>query len=93
MTIDATTRELVDDCLLRISKGDKSAAFDLASVFMSHVYQKDVDLNLSIIEALALLAASQDDEIINKFINTQWPVMKESVRRRLLNAGFIDAGK
>lgn len=89
MTIDATTRELVDDCLGRIAAGDASAAFDLASAFMSHADAKDVDLNLAIIEALATMAKLQGCAEAADFLTGQWPDMKAILGKRWRRAGFI----
>lgn len=88
MTIDAITRELVDDCLSRISAGDASAAFDLASAFMSHADAKDVDLNLAIIEALATMAKLQGCSEAADFLDGQWSDMKTILGKRWRRAGF-----
>lgn len=89
MTIDAITRELVGDCLSRIRAADASAAFDLASVFMSHVDSKDVDMNLAVIEALATLAKSQGCAEAVDFLDDQWADMKVILGKRWRRAGFI----
>jgi hypothetical protein len=88
MAIDAVTRELVDDCLNRISAADASGAFDLASTFMSHVDAKDVDLNLVVIEALVTLAKLQGSSEAADFLAGQWPDMKIILRKRWQRAGF-----
>lgn len=88
MTIDATTRELVDDCLGRIATGDAGAAFDLASAFMSHADAKDVDLNLAIIEALATMAKLHGCAEATDFLDGQWLDMKTILGKRWRRAGF-----
>lgn len=89
MTVDATTRELIEDCLGRIAAGDASAAFDLASAFMSHVDAKDVELNLAIVEALATLAKLQGCADAADFLTGQWPDMKAILGKRWRRAGFV----
>ena len=89
MTIDATTRELIDQCLGRVAAGDASAAFDLASAFISHVDAKDVELNLAIIEALATMAKLQGCAEAADFLADQWPDMKAILGKRWRRAGFV----
>lgn len=88
MTIDAVTRELITDCLNRISAGDASAAFDLALAFMSHADAKDVELNLAVIEALATLGKLQGCAEAANFLDRQWVDMKAILGKRWRRAGF-----
>lgn len=88
MAVDATTRELIDDCLDRIAAGDPSAAFDLASTFMSHVDAKNVELNLAIVEALATLSKLQGCSEAGDFLAKQWPDIKVVISKRWQRAGF-----
>jgi hypothetical protein len=90
MTVDATTKELVADCLTRISSGDAGAAFDLASAFMSHVDAKDIGINLAVVEALATLAKVQGSPDAAAFLDGQWPEMQGILRKRWRRAGFAD---
>jgi hypothetical protein len=89
MAIDATTRELIDQCLGRVTTGDSSAAFDLASVFISHVDAKDVELNLAIITALITMAKLQGCTEAADFLVGQWPNMKAILSKRWRRAGFV----
>ena len=89
MTVNSTTRELVSDCLARIIKGDPCAPMDLASVFMSHVESKDVDMHLAVVEALALLSTKQGCQDADQFLKEQWSGMKEGLRGRWQRAGFV----
>lgn len=89
MALDVTTRELVDDCLTRISAGDPGAAFDLASAFMSHVDAKDVHMNLAVAQALATLAKLQGCSEAADFLEGQWSDMKTVLGKRWRRAGFI----
>jgi hypothetical protein len=90
MSIDANTRELIADCLSRISAGDTSAAFDLASVFMGHAHEKDIGLNFAVIEGLATLAKARGCKSAEDFLSGQWPDMQAVLRRRWQRAGFVD---
>lgn len=88
MSVNAITRELIDDCLDRIATGDSSAAFDLATTVMSHVDAKDVSLNLAIVEALATLSKLQGCTEAADFLTGQWPDMKAVLGKRWQRAGF-----
>lgn len=89
MALDATSRELIDDCLARISQGDACAAFDLASAFMAHVDARDVGLNLAVVEALATLAKASGCPEAATFLVDQWPYMKGILQKRWQRAGFV----
>ena len=89
MTIDSTTREQADQCLARVVAGDVSAAFDLASAFMSHVDAKDVELNLAVIEALATMAKQRGCTEAADFLADQWPDMKAILGKRRRRAGVV----
>jgi hypothetical protein len=89
MAIDATTRELIADCLGRISRGDACAALDLASAFMSHADSRDTELNLAVVEALAVLAKNQGCADAPAFLQDQWPDMRVILRKRWARAGFV----
>lgn len=88
MSIDSTTRELIADCLTRIRNGEDCAAFDLASVFMGHAHEKDIDVNVAIVEALATLASMHGCGDAGNFLTSQWADMQPILRRRLAGAGF-----
>jgi hypothetical protein len=88
MSVDAITRELINDCLGRIAAGDPSAAFDLASTVMSHVDAKDVGLNLAIVESLVMLSKLQGCAEAADFLEGQWPDMKTILGKRWQRAGF-----
>jgi hypothetical protein len=90
MSIDTTTRELIADCLWRIATGDSSAAFDLASTFMGHLHEKDIALNLAVVEALATLAKAQGCEDAERFLADEWPEMQAILRKRWGRSGFVD---
>jgi hypothetical protein len=62
---------------------------DLASVFMSHVESKDVDMHLAVVEALALLSTKQGCQDADQFLKEQWSGMKEGLRGRWQRAGFV----
>lgn len=87
--MDSTSRELIDDCLSRISNGDAYAAFDLASAFMSHADARNIGLNLVVIEALATLAKAQGCPDAVAFLDNKWPDMKDILRKRWQRAGFV----
>jgi len=89
MTVNSTTRELVSDCLARINTGDPCAPMDLASVFMSHVESKDVDMHFAVVEALALLSSKKGCQDADQFLKEQWSRMKEGLRGRWQRAGFV----
>jgi hypothetical protein len=89
MSVNSTTRELVADCLARIIKGDACAPMDLASVFMSHVESKDVDMNLAVVEALAVLSSKEGCRDADQFLKEQWSGMKEGLSGRWRRAGFV----
>lgn len=89
MALNSTTRELIDDCLSRIANGDASAAFDLASTFMSHADSKDIGLNLAVIEALASLAKVQGCSDAATFLQGQWPDLQSILKKRWQRAGFV----
>jgi hypothetical protein len=88
MSIDGTTRELIADCLSRIAAGDQEAAFDLASAFMGHLHEKDIDLNLAVIEALIVLAKKHGCREAEDFLNDEWQPLKSILRKRWARAGF-----
>jgi hypothetical protein len=88
MNINSTTRELVADCLSRIGAGDQSAAFDLASAFMGHLHEKDIDLNLSVIEALAVIARAHGCREAEDFLKDEWSALQPVLRKRWTRAGF-----
>lgn len=90
MSIDATTRELIADCLLRITSGDTCAAFDLASAFMGHLHEKDMGLNLAVIEGLVVLAKVQGCTHAGQFLADEWSDMQMILRKRWQRAGFSD---
>ena len=89
MAVDSTTRELVADCLARISKGDACAPLDLASAFMSHADAKDIGLNLAVVEALATIAKMQGCAAAGSFLQGQWPDMQAILRKRWERAGLV----
>jgi hypothetical protein len=91
MTITSITREIIQDCLDRLGKGDSCAAFDLASQVMSHADEKDIELNLAIVEALALSSKNNGCEASQQFLAEQWDAMKESLRRKWARGGLINA--
>lgn len=91
MAIDSTTRELVTDCLSRIAAGDAHAAFDLVSAFMGHFQEKDIDLNLALIEGLASLAKLSGCSDAEAFLQDEWADMQLILRKRLAREGFINA--
>ena len=88
MTVDATTRELVHDCLSRLASADSSAAFDLASVFMSHADEKDIGINLAVIEALVMSAKMHGSAEAADFLSSQWSDIQTILRKRWRRAGF-----
>ncbi|MFG6448910.1 hypothetical protein ACG0Z6_11770 [Roseateles sp. BYS180W] len=91
MSIDSTTRELIADCLARIEAGDYGAAFDLSSAFMGHLHEKDIGLNLAVVQALALLAKSQGCCEAGEFLTTEWPTMQAILRKRWARYGFSES--
>lgn len=88
MPIDSLSREIVEDCLKRLYASDACAPFDLATELVSHAHKKDIDLNLAVIEALALIAKRDGCEAAEGFLNQQWGDMKEILRKRWSRAGF-----
>jgi len=76
-------RELVKDCLNRISAGDKDAAFDLAQLYMARVVHKDVSSTLDVIEGLARQSAVQGSEEAAEFLSSDWPELRLVLERRL----------
>ena len=91
MSITPITREIINDCLKRLAKGDSCAAFDLASQVMSHAEAKDIGLNLAIVEALVLASRNSGCEASAQFLTQQWDAMKENLRRKWARDGLIDA--
>ena len=91
MAISSTAREIISDCLERISRGDPCAMFDLAAQVMSHADSKDIGLNLAIVEALALMSKRSGCEPAEKFLASQWSAMKEVLRTRWARNGLIDS--
>lgn len=89
MAIDETTREFIRDCLSHIESGEPGAVFDLASAFISCVDAKDIEINLAIIEALAIIAKNQGSTEAADFLTCQWPDMQNILRKRWKRAGFI----
>jgi hypothetical protein len=90
MSIDSTTRELIADCLSRIKSGDCGAAFDLSLAFMGHLHEKDIDLNLAVVQALALLAKRHGCQEADEFLAAEWPDMESILRKRWARSGFSD---
>jgi len=90
MSIDSTTRELIADCLSRIASGDYGAAFDLSSAFMGHLHEKDIDLNLAVVQALALLAKGHGCTEAEEFLAAEWSDIQPILRKRWARAGFGD---
>jgi hypothetical protein len=88
---DATSLEIVQDCLTRLRAGDANAPFDLASSFLSHADSKNVDLYLAVIEVLATISKNAGSKEASDFLQDQWPDLRTSFRRRWLRAGFTDA--
>jgi hypothetical protein len=88
MAIDATTRELIADCISRISKGEACAALDLASAFMSHADSRDIGLNLAVVEALVTSAKIAGCADAANFLDNQWPQMQTILRKRWARGGF-----
>jgi hypothetical protein len=88
MTVDSTTRELIADCLARISQGDACAPFDLASTFLSHADAKDIGLNIAMAEALTVISQMQGCNEATKFLQEQWPEMQAILRKRWKRAGL-----
>jgi len=76
-------RELVEDCLNRISAGDKDAAFDLAQLYMARVVHKDVNSTLDVIEGLARQSAALGSEEAAEFLSSDWPELRLVFERRL----------
>jgi len=90
MAISATAREIINDCLQRISSGDPCAPFDLASQVMSYADSRDIGMNLAIVEALALLSKRGGCEPAEKFLASQWSDMKDVLRKRWARNGLSD---
>lgn len=90
MSIDSVTRELIADCLSRIEAGDYGAAFDLSSAFMGHLHEKDIDLNLAVVQALALLAKGHGCREADEFLAAEWQDMQHILRKRWARSGFSD---
>lgn len=88
MAISSTAKEIIADCLQRIAKGDSCAAFDLASQVMSYADAKDIELNLAIVEALALISQRSGCEPAEKFLASQWKEMQEVLRKRWARGGL-----
>ena len=89
MALDSTTRELIADCLDRISRGDACAPLDLASVFMSHADAKDITVHLAVVEALAVISKIQGCDDSHKFLEDQWPEIQAILRKRWERAGLV----
>jgi hypothetical protein len=88
MAIDETGREIIQDCLSRIQAGDPDAAMDLAREFWGRLDQKDIGLNLAVIEALATIAKQQGSAEAAEFLEKQWPEIQWISFRRLKKYGF-----
>ena len=89
MAIDATTREIIGECLSRIQTGDSCAPFDLAGLVMAHADSKDIELNLAIVEALAHAAKQRGCEAAGSFLGDEWEGMKHILRKRWARNGLI----
>ena len=88
MAITATTREIIHDCMSRLSAGDSCAAFDLAGLVIAHADSKDIELNLAIVEALALASKQRGCDAAEKFLGEEWEPMKQILRKRWARSGF-----
>lgn len=88
MAIDTTTRELINECLAGIAKGDALATMNLASVFMGNVDAKDIELNLAVVEALATLAKINGSSEAVDFLEGRWPSLQPILRKRWERSGL-----
>ena len=88
MALDDPNRHLAQDSVIQIASGSPDAAYNLALAFMANVDSKDIDLNLAVIEALALLAKQGGCAPAQTFLDQQWSDMKEVLRKRWSRAGF-----
>jgi hypothetical protein len=77
-----TSRAHAQECLERISSGAPDAAHELAQIFMSRVAQKDVEMFLLVIEALARQSASLGCQDAKDFLETDWPQLRPTLKRR-----------
>jgi hypothetical protein len=82
-SLDDAAKDLMHDCLARISKGDSNAAFDLASFWMGHIADQDTEIKLAIAEGLARQSAALGSKEAELFLRESWPSMKEVLRKRL----------
>lgn len=58
---------------------------------MGHLHEKDIDLNMTVIEALAVLARAHGCIEAEDFLTNEWADMQYALRRRWARAGFADS--
>jgi hypothetical protein len=56
---------------------------------MSHADTKDIGLHLAVVEALAVIAKKQGCGEAEKFLQVQWPELRDIFRKRWGRAGFM----
>src|SRR3954451_2738596 len=88
MSSNDAGREIIQDCLARIKAGDPNAAMDLAREFWGRLDQKDISLNLAVIEALATISKLQGSPEAVEFLENQWLEIQWISFRRLKKYGF-----
>jgi hypothetical protein len=77
------SREFLRDCLERISKGDAGATYDLAAFWMSHITDRDPEIELGVAEGLLVQAAKLGSKDAEDYLSKTWPDMKEILKKRL----------
>lgn len=94
---DAETQNINDlmlaDCFERISQGDPCATYDLANIWISHVFERDPDIELGIVEGLMRHSACTGNVEAAEFLEKLWPVMRILVRTRLNRCNQIEAAE
>lgn len=68
--------ELMEHHLQRISEGDPAATYDLANFWMMHVFDRDFDIELGIVEGLMRQSAQLGNEDAKEFLAKLWPIMR-----------------
>ena len=74
---------LIEECLDRITAGDKDAAFDLAQLYLTRVVHKDIAAILSVVDGLARQSATLGSTDAAGFLKDDWPDLRMVIEKRL----------
>jgi hypothetical protein len=77
------SHEHAKECLEKISAGEADGAFEFAQIFLSRIPQKDTEIFLLAVEALARQSAVLGCAEAKTFLENEWGELKPVLEKRL----------